>query len=49
MDGRKKMQTEWGEMGGEGASSVWELILGLLLFAVLYWGIVGLLIWLCGG
>lgn len=26
------MQTEWGEMGGEGASSFWELVLGLLLF-----------------
>jgi len=23
------MQTEWGEMGGEGASSFWELVLGL--------------------
>jgi hypothetical protein len=43
------MQTEWGEIGGEGASSFRELILGLLLFAILYWGIVGLLIWLCGG
>jgi len=38
------MQTEWGEMGGEGASSFWELVLGLLLFAILFWGAVALLI-----
>ena len=43
------MQTEWGEIGGEGASSFWELVLGLLLVTILFWGAVALLILLCGG
>jgi hypothetical protein len=43
------MQTEWGQICEGGSETLTELILGLLLFAIMYWGIVGFLMFISGG